>query len=294
MNLSIIKQRKQVVQTILDWSSTCPDIKALALVGSGARSDHPADEWSDIDLILITPDADRYLASSDWLNVIGDLWIATVERDPAGNIIERRALFRSGVDVDFIFLSPVRAQALQEEPLASIISRGIRVLLDKEGIFPPAPDGGYEVEAYHLPAAAEFSELVNDFWFHAVWTAKKIRRGELWTAKACCDQYMKRLLLTLIEWHAHMDTEAGHPVRTWYNGRFIECWASASILERLRGVFAYYDEADIWEALRCTMALFDTLALEIAVRFRYPYPDEEAKYITAYVKRLELYVLPGG
>jgi hypothetical protein len=32
------------------------------------------------------------------------------------------------------------------------------------------------------PAQSEFLDLVNDLWYHAVWTAKELRRGEMWTA----------------------------------------------------------------------------------------------------------------
>ena len=75
-----ISLRDQVLQRIIEWSTLNPDIKALALIGSGARIDHPADEWSDIDLILVTTKPDFYLKSSGWLNTIGELWIDTVEK----------------------------------------------------------------------------------------------------------------------------------------------------------------------------------------------------------------------
>jgi len=45
--------------------------------------------------------------------------------------------------------------------------------------------------AAHPPAQDEFLDLINDFWYHTVWTAKKLRRGELWTAQGCSDSYMK-------------------------------------------------------------------------------------------------------
>jgi len=59
-----------------------------------------------------------------------------------------------------------------------------------------------EAQPASPPAPAEFLNAVNDFWYHAVWTAKKLRRGELWIAMSCLDSYMKRRLLQMIEWHA--------------------------------------------------------------------------------------------
>ena len=76
----------------------------------------------------------------------------------------------------------------------------------------PAPDGVITqllagVGATHVPSARppteqECLEAINDFWYHALWTAKKLRRGELLSAKGCCDGHLKELLLRMTAWHA--------------------------------------------------------------------------------------------
>jgi aminoglycoside 6-adenylyltransferase len=271
--------REQLLQTIVAWGTASADVRALALVGSGARVDRPADAWSDLDVLLLTPHPERYLNAADWLRSIGTPWISTVERSPAGQIVEQRVLFETGIDVDWIVLCSERTQALREEPVSSILRGGLRVLVDKDGVFNSFAVKSRDKSPFCPPAPEEFAEVVNDFWFHSVWTAKKIKRGELWTAKSCCDHYMKRLLLTMIEWHAHTLNEQ----ETWYNGRFIEQWAAPEVLERLPGVFAHYDEADLWKALLNTMDLFDQVGRETAQSFRLPYPDEEAQSITRWL-----------
>ena len=70
---------------------------------------------------------------------------------------------------------------------------------------------------------AEYLNIVNDFWFHTVWTAKHLRRGELWWAKSCCDGYLKNLLLRMLEFHAR--ATKGPDFDTWMSGRFLETWA---------------------------------------------------------------------
>src|SRR4030042_1788327 len=89
---------------ILAWVTAQEGIRAAALVGSAARQDHPADEWSDLDLVLVADDPQAYLVSTDWLNEFGEPWFTFVERAPAGLVIERRVLFADGQDVDFIIL----------------------------------------------------------------------------------------------------------------------------------------------------------------------------------------------
>jgi aminoglycoside 6-adenylyltransferase len=138
---------------------------------------------------------------------------------------------------------------------------------------PPAPQP---------PTQNQFLNLVNDFWYHAVWVAKKLRRGELWTAKQCCDSYMKRALLTMIEWHA--SAASGWSADTWHNGRFLEQWADPRAVDGLRDAFAHYDAADVRRALLASMDLFRWLATETAGRLGYPYPTSADEHVTALVR----------
>jgi aminoglycoside 6-adenylyltransferase len=277
---SLLAIREQMCQRILEWGIASADIRALALVGSGARSDHPADQWSDIDLLMITSRPDGYLQSTAWVNGISDPWISTLERDPLGKVVERRVLFQNGIDVDFLVLGSESIDRLHEMPFCEIIQRGIRVLLDKDHILENVRNEQPPDISAHTPSLEEFCELVDDFWFHAVWTAKKLKRGELWTAKSCCDIYLKKLLLALLEWHSH--ALQGWE-ETWYNGRFIESWSSERVLARLSHVFAHYDEDDLWRALLNTLELFDEIGRETARLYSYPYPAQAALDITGWL-----------
>jgi hypothetical protein len=39
-------------ENLVSWAQAQDDIGAAILIGSRARSDHPADEWSDLDVLL--------------------------------------------------------------------------------------------------------------------------------------------------------------------------------------------------------------------------------------------------
>ena len=93
-----------------------------------------------------------------------------------------------------------------------------------------------------LPEEGEFLNHVNDFWYHAVWTAKKLRRGELYTAKGCLDSHMKRRIREMAECHAW--AVHGPNYDTWHEGRFLEKWANPRVVEGLRTAYASYDAAD--------------------------------------------------
>lgn len=259
---------------LTQWARTQEDIRLALVVGSRARVDHPADEYSDLDVVLVTTLPQRYLSTADWVADLGSVWLTFVEPTAQGGLEERRVLFEGGLDVDFTVMPYHLARAMAEgglpRQLAAVVRRGVRVLVDKEGIgerllASPAP-----APTPRPPTAAEFSEVVSDFWYHAVWTAKKLRRGELWVAKACCDGYMKRLLLRMIEWHAR--ATRGWDLDTWHDGRFLERWADSRVPEALRAAFGRYDPDDLGRALVATADLFRWLAMETATSLGYPYP----------------------
>ena len=48
--------KEQLLRRFLEWADAQEDIGAVALVGSAARADHPADAWSDYDLVVAASD----------------------------------------------------------------------------------------------------------------------------------------------------------------------------------------------------------------------------------------------
>ena len=104
---------------------------------------------------------------------------------------------------------------------------------------------------------------MNDFWYHALWTAKKLRRGEVYKAVECLDGYMMARLVALMELHA----KAVDPsVDTWHAGRFVERWGDPGALVALEFAFARYSVRDVARGLWETVDLFQGLEEETATR----------------------------
>lgn len=279
---------EQLIGRFVAWAQDRPDIRLAIVLGSRARVEPPADEWSDLDILLMVTDPELYLTGSDWLKNLGDFRITFLEPTPLGGGMERRVLFKGGLDVDFSIVSSTQAeqgvQRSSPSEIMQIFGRGMRVLLDKDGRVPPVNPTIIKPGSSSSPTQSEFIETANDFWYHAVWTAKKLRRGEVWTAMMCCDVYMKRLLLKAVECHARALN--GQNYDTWYNGRFLEHWADPRVVEGLRGTFARYAKDDITGALSATMDLFRWLTKEIAESLAYPYPTLADEYATELVSTL--------
>jgi len=285
---------ESLIEHFVTWAVKEAAITSAVVIGSRARTDHPADEWADLDVIVVTKDPERLLAHTDWLAEIGKPALTFVEDTSSGGEKERRVLFENGLDVDFsvipyekiqmMLMPEVFKQAAGE--LSDVFGRGVRVLLDKEGQVDRLGElvGRYQAPPVRPPQKADFLQVVNDFWYHALWTARHLRRGELWWAKGGCDGRLKSLLFVLLEWHARATQGLGYD--TWFRGRFLEEWADPGAVRELGVVFAHYDAEDVWRALLATMDLFRWLAVETAERWGLAYPVEGDEFATRLTEEL--------
>src|SRR4029079_14451425 len=57
------------IELFSSWARTQSDIEAVALVGSYARGAAVAD--SDVDLVILTADPDRFLRDRPWIAIFG-------------------------------------------------------------------------------------------------------------------------------------------------------------------------------------------------------------------------------
>jgi len=248
---------------VADWAREREDVRAAVVLGSQARTDTPADRWSDLDVLLVLDDPERLAADARWVEAFGTPVLTFLEPTSVGDRVERRVLYDDGQDVDFaLFSAAERGELLANRDAAAVVARGYRVLYDELGLGQEVVDLPEHAPA-DPPDLAAFRQLASDFWYHALWTAKKLRRGEVFTAKGCLDSYMKNRLVTLLEWHARAVDPS---VDTWHGGRFLERWADPGALAALESAYARYDLRDVARALWETIDLWEGLERETARR----------------------------
>lgn len=280
-----------LMQSVAAWAEARQDVRAVAVIGSYARRDHPPDRCSDLDLLLVAVEPETLLEADPWPYALGEVVLDFVETSRASGTRERRVLFSDGIDVDFTIVALADLAELMAEggrpddvhadvadeasSRLAVIARGIRFLVDKDGleqvaasIPPPAPTAP--------PNATRFTQTVFDYWYHALWAHRKLARGEVWVAVTCAGSYMPRLLLRMIEWHSRMRNPKSYD--TWHAGRFLEEWADPDVVAALAGVFPTYDPQLIVDAIDAMDALFARLARDVAdgLGLTYPTSAEEA------------------
>ena len=257
--LNVNTRMDLVEAAIADWAREREDVRGVLVVGSRARADAPADRWSDLDAVLFLDEPRRLAEDASWVAEFGTPVLTFLEATAFGSRVERRVLYETGEDVDFPMLEASQWRELASTPEARLLlARGHRVLHDELGmeaalaeVIPPPPPA--------LPDESALRDLASDFWYHALWTARKLRRGEVYTAIDCLDGYLKARLVTLFEWHAR----AVDPnVDTWHGGRFLERWADPGALAALELAYAHYDVRDVARALWATIDLWQALEEE--------------------------------
>lgn len=160
---------QQLVASILVWAEAADNIRSAAITGSRARSDRPADDWSDLDLFLFAADPSRLIDGSEWLENIAPVWTTLVNDAPVEGFKVRQVVFEGGLDVDFVPIQAGSLQTIVQIPeIGDTLGRGFQPLLDKDGELmavriPPVPDATQEPIS-----PAQFDWAVNDFLFQTV------------------------------------------------------------------------------------------------------------------------------
>lgn len=268
------------------WAQKHPDILAAVVVGSRARTVHPADEWSDLDVCLFVKQREPFV-QSNFYHQFGEVWLASF-----GTLIsdapEWTIMYEGGMKVDFVFIpadlsAPTLADAMFRSAWANVFARGMRTIVDKyprrDRTPPPMP---YEP----MPTEAEFQQLVAQFLMDASRAVKFIRRGDHWRASSTTMGSMRPCLLKMLEWHAR--AMHGVDYDTWYGGRFIDEWADPRAAAALKDIYADDDPTHRAKAALAHVNLFVWLAEETAAKLGCAMPDYKAalNWIESVGKRL--------
>ncbi len=277
---------EELLDRIVSLARGDDGVRALALVGSSSREDGRNDEYSDIDVILVTDSPERYLSSAGWAEAVGRVWFSFSESVPEANHHERRFLFAGGHDVDAIVIEAGRLKTSPESLWIAreICAGGIRVILDKDGLSSALLGLAGGSRGFSFPSKADFGNLVHDFCFHYLWAMKKCLRGEYWVALQCVNGYLKRKTLAMLEWYER--AVHGPDYDTRYDGRYLELWIDPDLRDDLERSFSPYGREGILDALDASLRLFAKAARVTASTLRFSFPEDEISELEAHGKRL--------
>jgi aminoglycoside 6-adenylyltransferase len=277
------QENKKLLLKIEHFVQNATDISYLGLFGSSTNNENLNDEYSDIDLIIVTTNLIKYFESPDWLNSIDEVWMTFTESEPYINYWERRCVFKNGLDVDFLLIDKMKLISNSDNfPVAkNIFHKTTQVLIDKDSTGKYMENIILERNGFYFPNQTEFSNLVNDFYYHYLWTYKKCLRGEYWTALQCINRYMKKRTLKMLEWYEH--SLHGKEYNTFYDGRYIEKWVDKELLKDISLIFSNYSKENILNSLVENKKLFTKIAKETAIKNNFKFPVIQEQKISEWI-----------
>jgi aminoglycoside 6-adenylyltransferase len=274
------------MEKLVSFASESELIQAMILFGSRARGKNGADKYSDYDIIFLVKDVDYFLNTNQWLNQIENYYISFQEPTAAYGQ-ERRVFFRDAMDMDFLFYDVKYSDRLAaDHTIQSFFSRGYMILVDKidfEGAIERNKQSEPMKEINTVFTEKEFINLANTFWFHSIWSVKKLLRGETWAAKSCVDDYMKDLLRQMLEGYSKA---VNNDFDVWHDGRFFDNWVDEKIKIQLKTAYGTYDAKDILRALNNTMHIFSEVSSRTAAVLDYDNPIMTETYAVEQVEKL--------
>ena len=90
-----------------------------------------ANEDSDVDLVILTAEPDKYLLDKSWVSKFGEP--ERYQEEDYGKLTSVRVFYASGLEVEFGFVTPDWAKAPIDAGTERVVSGGIKVLYDPHG-----------------------------------------------------------------------------------------------------------------------------------------------------------------
>lgn len=118
---------ERFLQLLLSWVWREPKIQSVVLVGSYARGAQRP--FSDLDLILLTPDRAYFLAQQAFLHQFGP--VQSIQQEAYGACTSLRVWYSSGLEVEFGFVTPAWMAYPLDQGTERVLRDGYLVLLDK-------------------------------------------------------------------------------------------------------------------------------------------------------------------
>ncbi len=118
---------RDFLEAFVNWASAHEDVQAIALVGSYARGE--ARDDSDIDLVLLTDQSQKYLEELKWIERFGV--VEKQQTEDYGKLTSIRVWYQNGYEVEYGITTPDWAAIPLDAGTQEVIRDGIIVLFER-------------------------------------------------------------------------------------------------------------------------------------------------------------------
>jgi aminoglycoside 6-adenylyltransferase len=275
---------------LIRWGESQPLVRAMLLTSTRAIPGTSSDIFSDYDVVLALSDVRPFFESRAWLEAFGKVLV--MYQDPlesegghlhSGNVVQ----FESGLKIDFTLLQTEILKQMAASPqLPAEYDAGYRILLDKDGLTAGLKLPTYQAYIPHPPTQAQYLERIECGFLDATYVAKYLRRDDRVAALHILDNYLKREnLIPLLEWHFEIDH--GWKVKPGLHGRRMQRYLRPDLWADLERTYSGLGLEESWQALFCTLALLQKVAMEVGQRLGFAIPDDMVRRALDYIQKVK-------
>jgi len=278
-----MRSEQEMLDLIMNTAREDDRIRAVIMNGSRANPNAPRDVFQDYDIVYLVSDPAPFHKNLEWIKRFGELMILQmpeVMHDQPPQKDDSFVYLMQFMDGNRIDLSIV-ALARLSETLNDSLSV---LLLDKDGIIPPfgpADDRDYLPTP---PTSKEFEHCCNEFWWVSTYVAKGLWRYEILYALKMYEMVLRVELMKTLTWLIGMETNYERNPGKF--GKYMNQYLDPAKWDLLLKTYPQASSDDIWVALFTMCELFRTSAIQVAGRFRYEYPHEDDRRVTAHLHRV--------
>jgi predicted nucleotidyltransferase len=124
------QQVHQFLSKFSRWAASRPDILAVALVGSYARNE--ATDASDVDLVIVASEPEKYLQDTQWAQYFGT--ISRQQLENYGKVTSLRVWYSGGHEVEYAFTDKTWCALPLDEGTKKVISDAMQILSERGSI----------------------------------------------------------------------------------------------------------------------------------------------------------------
>ncbi|NSL87698.1 aminoglycoside 6-adenylyltransferase [Chitinophaga sp. Mgbs1] len=277
--------RTEKLQQVIAWGAGNETIRAMLLTSSLTNPHAPVDMFSDLDIDIVVPDLQAFLADDSWLTAFGPVITTIVENEEVfdGRHASRMVIYEDYTKIDFLIYS---VEKFREQASADTLYEdwdiGYEVLLDKDRLTAGMQAPTHRVFNIRKPSQEEFAYVFNDFLFCTTYVAKCLWRDELFYARFVAEQIMRfESFQKMIEWY--IGSQHNWNVSTNKYGRLFKRYLSPGMWKKIEATFAGADIAGNWNALFAYVDVAGELGRELAQQLGYSYPDAVEEKIRKYL-----------
>jgi len=279
-----MRTEKEMFDLILNFARNDRRVRAVGMEGSRTNVNVPRDVFQDYDISYLVTDMASFVKDHSWVDVFGERIIMQMPEAMSlippslGNWFSYLMLFADGNRID-LKLVPV-----EEAQLYAGSDKLLKILMDKDGLFPALPPPSDEDYRVKRPSQQLFDDCCNEFWWITTYVAKGLWRREILYANHHFEAIVRPCLLLMLEWNAGIKTD--FVVSVGKNHKYLEKYTAPGEWELLLSTFRMSDYDECWESLFAAASLFRKTAKEVAEKLGFEYNEDEDWRVGLYLKNV--------